>query len=367
MKTNEELYNERLTRIKKAIALEKPDRTPIVIMSDSFSAKLMGVKKSEFITNVRLANKTMIDAAKILGVDGIELNILSEEIVKLVWNSKVKIPGRELPEDALWQVDEREVIKAEDYDTILAKGYDAFKMDLFLNRLDGSMEKLNELMTFMPQGNQNTIDAGLVPYCSFIWGPVMEGLCGGRTLAKFARDLYKIPDKIQAILDKEQKIAMETMRQQLRIFKPLTVYIGLGRSASEFWSPKLWERFVWKYLKEACNVIIEEGAVPHLHLDSCWDRDIEYFRELPAKKCVWGTDHSTDIYKLKEILGDHMCIMGDVPAAMLTLGTPDEVYDYSSRLVRDMGPGFILGQGCTIPPNAKVENVKAMIAAATGT
>jgi uroporphyrinogen-III decarboxylase len=29
-----------------------------------------------------------------------------------------------------------------------------------------------------------------------------------------------------------------------------------------------------------------------------------------------------------------------------------------------MGPGFILSTGCSAPPNAKVENVKAMIAAA---
>ncbi len=62
-----------------------------------------------------------------------------------------------------------------------------------------------------------------------------------------------------------------------------------------------------------------------------------------------------------------MCLMGDVPAAMLTLGTPDEVYKYSCNLVNNLGPkGFILGVGCTVPQNAKVENVKAMIAAATG-
>jgi uroporphyrinogen-III decarboxylase len=70
---------------------------------------------------------------------------------------------------------------------------------------------------------------------------------------------------------------------------------------------------------------------------------------------------------MKEVLGDHMCINGDVPATMLTLATPDEVFNYSRRLIREIGPtGFILGQGCDIPPNAKLENVKAMIAAASG-
>jgi uroporphyrinogen-III decarboxylase len=62
-----------------------------------------------------------------------------------------------------------------------------------------------------------------------------------------------------------------------------------------------------------------------------------------------------------------MCINGDVPPALLTVGTEDEVYKYSIRLIKEIGPtGFILGQGCDIPSNAKLANVKAMIAAATG-
>jgi uroporphyrinogen-III decarboxylase len=57
--------------------------------------------------------------------------------------------------------------------------------------------------------------------------------------------------------------------------------------------------------------------------------------------------------------------MGDVSAAMLFMESPDNVYDYSSRLIRELGPeGFILHSGCDIPTNAKLENVKAMVAAA---
>ncbi len=60
-----------------------------------------------------------------------------------------------------------------------------------------------------------------------------------------------------------------------------------------------------------------------------------------------------------------MCIMGDVPASMLFLDTPEQIHEYSTRLVRELGPaGFILQSGCDIPANAKLENVKAMVAAA---
>ena len=71
MKTAQELLNERSTRIKKAIALEKPDRTPVVLSADAFCANLMGVKMSEFCADIKLTNKAMLDTLKTLGeVDG---------------------------------------------------------------------------------------------------------------------------------------------------------------------------------------------------------------------------------------------------------------------------------------------------------
>jgi uroporphyrinogen-III decarboxylase len=52
---------------------------------------------------------------------------------------------------------------------------------------------------------------------------------------------------------------------------------------------------------------------------------------------------------------------------MLYLEEPEDVYDYSAKLIRELGPeGFILHSGCDIPANAKLENVRAMVAAATG-
>jgi uroporphyrinogen-III decarboxylase len=128
----------------------------------------------------------------------------------------------------------------------------------------------------------------------------------------------------------------------------------------------LWERFVWKYLKATADVIIEEGAAADLHIDGQWERDLDYFKAFPKGKCVFESDGVTDIYKIKEALGDRMPIKGDVSAVLTSLGTPDEVYNYCTRIIRDIGPGLILSSGCSLPPNAKVENVKAMIAAATG-
>jgi uroporphyrinogen-III decarboxylase len=130
-------------------------------------------------------------------------------------------------------------------------------------------------------------------------------------------------------------------------------------------SPDMWQRFVWPYFTRLVCEVVDAGLIALLHLDSNWTRELERFRELPKGRCIMALDGETDIFKAKEILGDHMCIMGDVTASMLYLDTPDIVYDYCTKLIRELGPaGFILQSGCDIPANAKLENVKAMISAA---
>lgn len=76
-------------------------------------------------------------------------------------------------------------------------------------------------------------------------------------------------------------------------------------------------------------------------------------------------DGKTDIRKAKEVVGDRICIMGDVPAEMLAFGKPEDVYDYVSALIRDIGPGgYMICSGCDIPFNGKLENIQMMAKAA---
>jgi uroporphyrinogen-III decarboxylase len=55
--------------------------------------------------------------------------------------------------------------------------------------------------------------------------------------------------------------------------------------------------------------------------------------------------------------------MGDVPAAMLSLGSAREVTDYCRKLIDIVGKGggFILSSGCAAPTDTKPENFRAMI------
>ena len=155
-----------------------------------------------------------------------------------------------------------------------------------------------------------------------------ESLCGGRTFSQFVLDLYRMPDKVEEVMQAMLPGLNDAAIGRCAAVGSPGVWIGGWRSASRMLAQPLWDRFVWPYVKEFVAQTDEAGLIPILHFDSDWTRDLPRLLELPARKCILSLDSMTDIRKAKEILGDHMCIMGDVPPALLSSGTPEQVYEH---------------------------------------
>ena len=66
MKT-ESLYQTRLNRILKAVALETPDRTPVVLEYSGFAAYVTGTRMAEFLRCPETNLDTMIKAFEMVG------------------------------------------------------------------------------------------------------------------------------------------------------------------------------------------------------------------------------------------------------------------------------------------------------------
>ncbi|MCE5253115.1 MAG: uroporphyrinogen-III decarboxylase [Actinomycetia bacterium] len=359
------LYLERLNRLRTAVALGTPDRVPVVPNGPAWPARALGVKMSEQATNPAVTAPTIIKAYMSLGeIDGIQSPAYHVSSLSIQWLSRVKVPGRELPEDEMWQVDEAELMTADDYDAILAEGFGPWVERYYAERLPGAKEAFDAFLTTVPGVLADCREKGIVPFTPALATIPYEYFCGGRSMKEFLLDLFRRPDKVQAAMDAALPVLIDNMRGVIRGTGLIGLWIGGWRSASEFIAPRLWERFVLPYFKAMVEAAVDEGAVVVLHFDANWDRDLERLKEFPRGRCVLSLDGKTDIFKAKRILGDHMCIMGDVPPRMLSLGTPDEVRDYCRRLIREIGPsGFILSSGCDVPIDAKYENVKAMVEA----
>ncbi|MBN1631054.1 MAG: hypothetical protein JW990_14930, partial [Thermoleophilia bacterium] len=83
--------------------------------------------------------------------------------------------------------------------------------------------------------------------------------------------------------------------------------------------------------------------------------------ELPAGSVLWLFDQ-TDMKAAKKALRGHSCISGNVPTALIALGTVDEVEAYTKDLLDACATdgGFMLENGAVLD-DAKPENLKAMI------
>jgi hypothetical protein len=352
-------------RIRDAVALKTPDRVPVVPNGPAWPARALGVRMSELATNAAVAYPTIIGAYTGLGeIDGIQSPAYHVSSLSIQWLSRVKIPARDLPEGELWQVDEAELMTLADYDAIVEEGFGPWVNRYYTERLPGTLEAFTDFAKTIPDALVACREKGVVPFTPAVATIPYEYFCGGRSMKEFLLDLFRHADKVEAAMEAALPVLIEQMRGVIRTFGLMGLWIGGWRSASEFIAPRLWNRFVFPYYKQMVDAAVEEGAIPVLHFDANWTRDLERLREFPKGKCVLSLDGKTDIFKAKEILGDHMCIMGDVPPRMFSLGSPDEVTAYCKRLISEIGPGgFILSSGCDVPIDAKYANVKAMVEA----
>jgi hypothetical protein len=311
----------------------------------------------------------MIQAFQLVGpADGIDYGAYSPYALCSLWLSKVKVPGVDLPPDASLQVVEAELMTPDDYGGILSCGWPDFSRSFLAERV------LDDVPPDRLPSAQPAIDVGSswaahgVPVLSGgDISPPFELLCGARSLNGFYGDLLTIPDTVQQVMDTITPHLAAPVCAQAKAKGFPAVWVGGWRSASKMISPRIWQRFVGPYLETLVHQVVESGLIAILHLDYDWTRDLGFFRCLPKGRCILSTDGKTDLRKAKEILGGHLCLAGDVPAEMLAFGTPDDVYRYATELIRDLGPaGFILHSGCDIPENAKLQNVRAMVAAAVG-
>jgi uroporphyrinogen-III decarboxylase len=192
--------------------------------------------------------------------------------------------------------------------------------------------------------------------------PQMALSCA-RSLTEYTLDLYEIPDKVEEALWAALPELIASGIAGCRATGSPCVALILERGSGQLYPLTMFEKFEWPMLKKMIDEFVAHGITPLLHLDTDWSRNLPYFKQFPHGKVVASFDGTTDLFNAKQVIGDHVCIMGDVPASLLVAGTTDEVETYVGRLCDEVGRGggFILGTGCSMPPNARYENVKTMI------
>jgi hypothetical protein len=412
-KSAEQLLEEREKRVDDAIGLRVPDRVPVTIQTGVFSARYAGIPLSTMYYDHgayrEACLKTILDfepdtgASMVLVSSGLVMELL--DVKHQLW------PGGTLPADTPYQFVEGEYMKADEYDLFLDDPSD-FILRYYLPRNYGTVSPLTKLPPFrnMIGGmgftgmletfispefkdlarkmaraareqqrlrKEGTRFSDVMTYLGFPSQYGGGGLGGGgigsapfdtisdnlRGMRGAMLDMYRCPDKLLAACDKilEWRLQQSVPSEPDARGRRRRAGMPLHRGSDGFMSIPQFEKFYWPTLKKAIVANVQMGYISAPFWEGIWDERLEYLLELPRGKVVFHCE-LTDIYRAKEVLGDHMCIQGGVPPTILQTGSPHDVEELCKKLIKTVGRngGFILGPGSAID-YARPENIKAMV------
>ena len=408
-KSPEELYKEREKRFNDAVELKEPDRVPIApLIGGFFPARYGGMTIEEAMWNY----DKLAEIAKRMYLDyqwdmhqGTGANFpkpMFDTLGVKLWKWPGDVGG--LPPDVPYQFVEGERMTAEEYPEFLenpaefvvrkflpraAKAFEAFAVlpsvtgcvcgyNLLLNVCfswaSPDLAKAFESVVKAGQQAMEWLNAQIklameMTALGFprLWGDMTQAPFD--VVSEFLRglkgtmlDMYRHPEEL--------KKACELLVPEMVAYGTATyamtgnprVFIPLHRGAAGFMSNEQFEEFYWPTLKKVILALVDKGLVPKVFYEGDYTPRLEYLRELPKGKTIAHLD-ATDIFKAKEVIGDRVCLKGNVPASLLCAGTPAKVEEYCKKLIEVVGEGggFIMdGAVGGIPTDAKPENVKAM-------
>lgn len=147
------------------------------------------------------------------------------------------------------------------------------------------------------------------------------------------------------------------------------VQAGDSLASPDMISPATYRKWAWpaeRSFFEAIKPLAERhGAATVLHVCGNTTPVLDLMANTGTH--ILELDHKVSLKTAKRVVGDRVCLMGNLdPVELLWRGTPEEVDVAARQAIAEAGAdgGFILGSGCEVPVAAPPENLKAMIAAA---
>jgi hypothetical protein len=400
----EATYKANITRIKDAIQLKKPDRVPVCILPSMFPVYYSGMTPQEVMYDYDKCytawKKFVLDFEPDWHMGcaapgpGKFYEILDYKLY--AW------PGHGVSAEHGYQAIEGEYMTADEYDLLITDPSFFFR-NFYLPRVFGALEGFTMLppltgileiygvaFNFIPFGLppvQGTFKALFEAGAEALkWAGTVgsfdgematlgfPNILGGFTKAPFdtigdtlrgtkgiMMDMFRQPDKLLQAMEALVPIMIGMGIGAMQQTGNPVIFIPLHKGADGFMSDEQFKTFYWPTLRKVIVGLIEGGCIPFPAAEGGYNSRLEVISDLPKGKTFWMFDQM-DMAKAKDIVGDTLCLLGNMPSAMLELGTPQDVKDYAKKLIDTAGKGggFIMSNGAFFD-NAKPENVKAMV------
>jgi len=396
-------YRATVTRFKDILELKQPDRVPILTICTFMPSDLYGVTPYEVMNDGEKLASIFTQFVEDYKPDFYMSPALvgTSKVFEILDYKQYSWPGHGVEKEYGYQYNEGEYMKAEDYKALIDDPTD-FWLRTLMPRIFGALAPLQMIPSFTELWEMPIVPGNMVPFgipdvqnalkalleagtVAMEWIHHVIGFettaksmgfvsaAGGLTKAPFdiladtlrgtkaiMMDLYRRPDMVLKAIERITPLAIKQGVGAATFQGNPVVFIPLHKGADGFMSDEHFKTFYWPSLKAVIVGLIDEGCVPFIFCEGSYNSRLEYLKELP-KGTLWVFDR-TDMVRVKELLGDTICIGGNVPSGMIVTGTAEEVRAYCKNLIDDIGKGggYMMSFG-TGMDEGKPETVHAMI------
>jgi uroporphyrinogen-III decarboxylase len=177
-------------------------------------------------------------------------------------------------------------------------------------------------------------------------------------------DMLRRPAQLLAAEERVLEIQLEHAVAFARATGLRFAFIPLHRGSDGFMSLAHFERFYWPQLREMQLRLIDAEITPVVFYEGVWNKRLDYVADLPRGKTV-GWFQASDIFKVKEVAGKTLCIMGGMRNTLLQAGTLEEVRETTREVCQRVGDGggFVMCTGIGEMEGCRPELVEAWVRA----
>ncbi|MEE9609993.1 MAG: uroporphyrinogen decarboxylase family protein [Desulfatiglandales bacterium] len=400
----EEAYKERVTLMKDAIQLRKPQRIPICPSAGFFPIQYAGFTMYEAMYDYDILTQAWEKYCRDFTPDAYNAptNIVPGRALEILDFMLYQWPGHGVSKQHEYQYVEKEYMKAEEYQDLIDDPT-GFFMNVYFPRISGTLKPLERMPLLPPVNEMPCVPPALIPFGTeevqsalkklmeageetirwitavrrineSVMSKGYPAFSGGFTKAPFdvigdtlrgtrgvMMDIYRHPDELLEACERITPFMVKSGAASCKAAGHIMPFIPLHKGADGFMSDEQFRTFYWPTLRKLIIGLVNEGCVPQLFAEGSYNQRLEVVCDVPKGKTVWWFD-LTDMGRAKETVGQISCIAGNVPLSLLCTATPDDVKAYCKNLMDVAGKdgGFILSTGATMQ-GSKAENVKAMI------
>jgi uroporphyrinogen-III decarboxylase len=403
-KSGKQLRKERETRIMNAIQLKPTDRVPVISSFGYFPAKYAGIPCSAAYYDFDAWYDAYKKALPEFQADMIFPQPFTPgKALEILAPRTMKWPGHGVDPCQGHQAVEVDNMKADEYDLYMDDPSD-YMFRIFMSRASDNMEGLAMLPRLSDMGggpmgiqmlaralaepkvtksfrilqragrefkkwnskiarfNKMIRDFGFPEYFQGAAMPPFDVLSHSmRGMHGTMMDMFRQPDNMIEACEFLLKKTLERPSPEPSENGYYRIFMTNTRGSDDFLSMEQFKRFYWPTFKKLVMGLINKGLTPCIFFEGKFTSRLEYLLEFPKGSMLARFD-TTDIFRAKDVLKDHICIEGNVPSSLLQVGTKEDVIAHCKKLIDycGRGGGYILSPRSSTD-EVKPENLKAMI------